>query len=60
MDNSQENDQINTNNQQLPDIALKLPNFFYADETAEEIETTTPLKTIMHESNSVKKLLHVE
>ena len=60
MENSQENDQINTNNQLLPDIALKRPNFFYADETAEEIESTTPKKTIMHDSNSIKKLLHVE
>jgi len=60
MNSSKENDQISTNNQILPDIVIKRPNFFYADETAEEIESTTPKKTILHDSNSIKKLLDVE
>ena len=55
-----ENNQYNTSNQLLPDIAIKRPNFFYQDETAEEIELASPKKTIMHDSNSVKKLLNVE
>jgi len=60
MENSNENNQYNTSNQLLPDIAIKRPNFFYQDETAEEIELASHKKTIMHDSNSVKKLLNVE
>jgi len=60
MDNSRENDQVNTDNQIFPDIVIKRPNFFYADDTAEEIESTTPKKTILHDSDSRKKLLHIE
>jgi len=60
MDNSKENDQVNTDNQLLPDIVIKRPNFFYADDTAEEIESTTPKKTILHDSDSRKKLLQFE
>ena len=60
MHSSNENNQTNTNNQLFPNISLQRPNFFYADDNAEEIELSSRKKTILNESNSVKKLLHVE